>query len=98
MRWWKRFREDLDRPSFQTGVERFGTGFVHDVDRVWQLLCIEDGPGIRALTLTPEMVAVVARQLRCTSEEAVTRLDFMGAVGLIELSQLDEANSTKVIR
>jgi hypothetical protein len=87
MRWWKRFREDLDRPYFQAGIEKFGTGFAHDVDRVWQLLCVEDGPGIRKLQLTPEMLAVFARLFRVTEEETSDRLAFMASVGLMEIRE-----------
>lgn len=85
MRWWKRFREDLDRPQFQAGIEKFGTGFPHDVDRLWQLLCIEDGPGIRELPLTDETICILARQFRATPEEAKERLDFMCKWGLTEI-------------
>ncbi len=85
MRWWKTFREDFDRPSFQMGIERFGTCFVHDVGRTWQILCVEDGPGIRELPLTEEMIRVLARQFRVDTEETLARLKFMGDVGLIDL-------------
>lgn len=90
MRWWKTFREDMDRPAFQAGIERFGTGFAHDVFRTWQMLCVEDGPGIRAVALTPEMLSAIARQFRvATPEEARERLAFMSANGLIELKGSD---------
>jgi len=85
VRWWKRFREDLDRPSFQAGIEKFGTGFAHDVDRVWQLLCLEEGPGIRELRLTDETLGILARQFRVTPEQAKERLDFMCSWQLAEI-------------
>jgi hypothetical protein len=80
VRWWKTFREDFDRPGFQLGIERFGTSYIHDVGRVWQLLCVEDGPGIREVALTTEMLAVLARQFRVDATEASARLEFMANV------------------
>jgi hypothetical protein len=86
VRWWKSFREDADRPAFQAGIERFGTCFVHDLARVWQALCVEEGPGIRKLALTPEMTAMFAHQFRVESrDEALARIEFMAHVGLIDL-------------
>ncbi|MHB8410508.1 MAG: hypothetical protein ACYDDI_01015 [Candidatus Acidiferrales bacterium] len=93
MRWWKRFREDLDRPAFQAGIEKFGTGFAHDVDRIWQLLCVEDGPGIRELPLTDETVGMLARQFRVTPEETKERLEFMRTWGLIEIKAARKGES-----
>lgn len=93
MRWWKRFREDLDRPQFQAGIEKFGTGFSHDVDRVWQLLCVEDGPGIRELPLTGETIGILARQFRTTPEEAKERLDFMCKWNLAEIKTARDGES-----
>ncbi len=87
MRWWKQFREDFDRPAFQLGIERFGTSFVHDLGRVWQLLCVEDGPGIREIELTDNMLRVLARQFRVTTNKAMERIDFMATVGLIDLAK-----------
>jgi hypothetical protein len=92
VRWWKRFREDLDRPAFQAGIEKFGTGFSHDVDRVWQTLCCEEGKGIRQIPLTDEIVAMLARQFRVSLEEAYLRLEFMAAWNLIELREKPRAN------
>lgn len=89
MRWWKQFREDFDRPGFQLGIEKFGTSFVHDVGRVWQTLCVEDGPGIRKVELSDAMVCVLARQFRVTSQEAIERLEFMAQVALIDLTGTD---------
>jgi hypothetical protein len=86
MRWWKTFREDLDRPAFQAGIERFGTCFLHDVARAWQLICSEEGPGLREVPLTKETLSVLARQFRVASpKEARERLEFMAAWRLIEL-------------
>src|SRR5579862_7325770 len=87
MRWWKTFREDYDRPNFLTGIERFGTGFVHDVGRAWQLLCVEDGPGIREIKLTDEISRMLARQFRVDVDEAVKRLQCMAEVGLLDISE-----------
>jgi hypothetical protein len=87
MRWWKTFREDYDRPGFLTGIERFGTGFVHDVGRTWQLLCVEDGPGIRELKLTDEIGRMLARQFRVDVDEAIKRLQCMAEVGLLDISE-----------
>jgi hypothetical protein len=84
VRWWKQFREDYDRPGMQLGIERFGTGFVHDVGRVWQFLCVEDGPGLREIILD-EMLGVLARQFRVPSEEALARIEFMASVNLIDI-------------
>ena len=93
MRWWKRFREDLDRPAFQAGIEKFGTGFSHDVDRVWQLLCVEDGPGIRELPLTDETLGILARQFRVTPAQAKERLDFMCSWRLTEIKTARDGES-----
>lgn len=85
MKWFKIYREDLDSPAFQAGIERFGTGFVHDVLKIWQLLCTEEGPGARILPLTDDAIRWLASRLRCDPHGVRERLDFMHMWRLVNL-------------
>ncbi len=86
MRWMRFYREDLDSPAFQAGIERFGTGFVHDVLRVWQTLCVEDGTGIRELPVSDDTLLWLTRRMRVEGQDDVrARLGFMAEWRLIEM-------------
>lgn len=89
MRWFKVFRDDLDKPSFSIGIEKFGLDFFFDVVAVWSFLCIENGPGVRKISLSDEVVKVLARKFRVKPSEALTRLKYMAEYGLVDISKQD---------
>jgi len=89
LRWFKIFRDDLDRPAFSIGAEKFGLDFVYDVLGVWSFLCVENGPGVRQIPLSDDLVRVLARKFRVKPAEALARLRYMAECGLIDIVQKD---------
>jgi hypothetical protein len=86
MRWWKTYRDDLDRPSFSIGMEKFGLDFFYDVACVWSFLCIENGPGVRQVELSDDVVKILARKFRVKPNEALERIRYMAEAGLIDIT------------
>lgn len=89
MRWFKFYRDDLDRPSFSIGIEKFGLDFLFDVICVWSFLCIENGPGVRQIPLSEDVVKVLARKFRIKPADAMARLRYMAESGLVDIVERD---------
>jgi hypothetical protein len=85
VRWWKTYRDDLDRPAFSIGLEKFGLDFFYDVACVWSFLCIESGPGVRQVELSDDVVKILARKFRVKPTEALERIRYMAASGIVDI-------------
>jgi hypothetical protein len=89
MRWWKTYRDDLERPSISIGLERFGLDFFYDVACVWSLLCIENGPGVRRVELSDHVVRILGRKFRVKPHEALERIRYMADAGLVDITSIN---------
>lgn len=98
MRWVKFFTDDLEKNGMAVGIERFGTGFTHNVLALWSQLGRGDGFDLQPILLNHDSVRLLAAKFRVTPEQAMERIEFMSEWGFCELKPYKPAKRSKLQR